>query len=80
MQPKSSRLTIGGCVVDELEHRQEMYLNIMGKEIEIEYEKAGPYHHYRAVQYPVHTTGLNKDKAYAKFTKDLHKAVSNPKG
>ena len=57
-----------------------MYLNIMGKEIEIEYEKAGPYHHYRAVQYPVHTTGLNKDKAYAKFTKDLRKAVSNPKG
>lgn len=52
---------------------------ILGKEIEVEYEKSGAFHTFRAITYGVLTTDLKRDKAYAKFKKDLTKAVQAPK-
>lgn len=57
-----------------------MHIKILGKEIEVEYAKVGSYHQYHANFLGVHVTDLNKQKAYARFTKDLAKVVANPNG
>lgn len=56
-----------------------MKLKTAGKEVEVSYEKSGSYHKYIAASYNVVTTGLNKDKCYAKFMKELYTAVIDPK-
>jgi hypothetical protein len=49
-----------------------------GKEVDVSYEKSGSYHTYIATSLNVVTTGLNKDKCYAKFMKELYTAAINP--
>jgi hypothetical protein len=55
-----------------------MRVKAAGKEIEVSYEKSGSYHIFNAPSLKVVTTGLNKDKCYAKFMKELHTAAINP--
>lgn len=64
----------------EVGYRQEMHIQIQGQEYEVEYEHSSSYHHYHSFQYNVHTSDLKRDKSYAKFVKDLTKAINNPRG
>lgn len=60
--------------------RHEMIVKLNGTEIDYEYERQGPYHHFLCTEWRVSVSGLHKDKAYAKFVEDLKKAVLKPRG